>query len=171
MLSPERQNVAHTAPRITLLILAYSMIWSGTVTRTSSFHFHSHWSCHQRPIKNPVWQKNPPNHFINKPIKYKFIRLTRHMSNLQWTNLYCPIQIYCSICSTKCPGALAISSCVRDTVAKKVVVPKSQLGKSHWVGLVLHWGWENVPQVWEHRWCLGYNYTLIDSVMEAQDDR
>lgn len=54
-----------------------------------------------------------------------------------------------------CPGHLQLYKGYSSK--KKVVVPKSQLGKSHWVGLVLHWGWENVPQVWEHRCDLKYN--------------
>lgn len=119
-------------------------------------------SCCQRPIKNSVCQKNSPNHFVNKPMKYESIRLIRHISNLQWTNLYCPIQIYCSICTTICPGVLAISTCAKGAVAKTPVrggqlVPKSQREKSHWVGLVLHWGWETVAQVWKHRCGLVYN--------------
>lgn len=135
--------MSHTAPRITLLILAYSMVWSGTVTRTSSwcFHFHSHWSCCQRPIKNSVCQKNPPNHFVNKPMKYKCVRLTRHMRNLQWTNLYCPIQIYCSIFGTIYPGVLAISRCARDAVAEKTCQRRTAGAQISTRKRVIGWAW------------------------------
>lgn len=155
----------------------HCLVWNGDKNFRLVFSSsHSHWSCRQRKIKNAVCQKNAPNHFVNKPMKYNSIRLTRHMSSLQWTNLYFPIQIYCSICSTLYPGVLATSSCARGTVVKKPdrggqLVPKSQPEKSHWVGLVLHWGWETVPQVWKHRCDLRYNVHTTWCDMEVQADR
>lgn len=170
--------MAHTAPRIILLILAHSIVWSGMVTRTSS------WCSHLLIVTEAVARDQSKMQYIKKMPQTTLwtspwnnsITLTRHMSSLQWTNLYFPIQIYCSICSTLYPGVSATSSCARGTVVKKPdrggqLVPKSQPEKSHWVGLVLHWGWETVPQVWKHRCGLRYNVYTTWRDMEVQADR
>lgn len=83
---------------VALLIFVYGMARSGTVTRTANwcFHLHSHWSCHQKPTKNAIYQKIPQNTFwTNQWNTIPSDSLDIWVAyNERWINLYCPLQTW-----------------------------------------------------------------------------